>query len=37
MTVFDRSDLLVVDSGISSDTFNKLLAPGCKRLTSISE
>ncbi|SRR5216683_163946 len=24
MTVFDQADLLVVDSGISSDTFNKM-------------
>jgi len=24
MTVFDQADLLIVDSGISSDTFNKM-------------
>ena len=24
MTVFDQADLLLVDSGISSDTFNKM-------------
>jgi hypothetical protein len=24
MTVFDQADLLVVDSGMSSDTFNKM-------------
>jgi hypothetical protein len=38
MTVFDQANLLVVDSGVSSeDTFNKIARARCKSLPSIVE